>query len=59
MKHQPRHHLAFATLRLEGGLFLPDQLELVFDLIREPAPVFRVGGDILTGQTPVLIKLRP
>ncbi|MHB1749192.1 MAG: N-6 DNA methylase [Acidithiobacillus sp.] len=27
MKHQPRHHLAFATLRLEGGLFLPDQLE--------------------------------
>lgn len=27
MKHKPRHHLAFATLRLEGGLFLPDQLE--------------------------------
>ncbi|WP_414040458.1 N-6 DNA methylase [Acidithiobacillus sp. M4-SHS-6] len=27
MKHQPRHHFAFATLRLEGGLFLPDQLE--------------------------------
>ncbi|MBU2752822.1 SAM-dependent DNA methyltransferase, partial [Acidithiobacillus thiooxidans] len=27
MKHPPRHHLAFATLRLEGGLFLPDQLE--------------------------------
>ena len=30
-----------------------------FDPIREPVPVFRVGGDIptLTGQTPVLIKL--
>ena len=27
MKRKPRHHLAFATLRLEGGLFLPDQLE--------------------------------
>lgn len=27
MKHKPRHHLSFATLRLEGGLFLPDQLE--------------------------------
>ncbi|MHB8251559.1 hypothetical protein [Acidithiobacillus sp.] len=28
MKHKPRHHLAFAALRLEGcGLFLPDQLE--------------------------------
>ena len=27
VKHQPRHYLAFATLRLEGGLFLPDQLE--------------------------------
>jgi len=27
VKHKPRHHLAFATLRLEGGLFLPDQLE--------------------------------
>ncbi|MHB8236469.1 MAG: SAM-dependent DNA methyltransferase, partial [Acidithiobacillus ferrivorans] len=27
MKHKPRHHPAFATLRLEGGLFLPDQLE--------------------------------
>ncbi len=33
----------------------------VFDPIREPAPVFPAGGDIpiLTGQTPVLIKLRP
>ena len=28
VKHKPRHHLAFAALRLEGcGLFLPDQLE--------------------------------
>lgn|GEM_PF-5281553 len=27
VKHKPRHHLAFATQRLEGGLFLPDQLE--------------------------------
>jgi hypothetical protein len=27
VKLKPRHHLAFATLRLEGGLFLPDQLE--------------------------------
>ena len=27
MKHRPRQHLAFDTLRLEGALFLPDQLE--------------------------------
>ena len=27
MKHQPRHYLAFATLRLEGSLLLPDQTE--------------------------------
>jgi hypothetical protein len=27
VKHKPRHHLAFATLCLEGSLFLPDQLE--------------------------------
>ena len=33
----------------------------VFDPIREPAPVFRVGGDIPTptGQAPILVKLRP
>ena len=27
MKQRPRQHLAFDTLRLEGALFLPDQLE--------------------------------
>ena len=27
MKHRPRQHLAFDTLRPEGALFLPDQLE--------------------------------